>query len=130
MSPKQIRLLVLMCLIPPPVFGQADVEPSVGVMNGLSRCFTLTLDSLKLNRNMTVGRFEIERQQSTAHCGCKSKVVEYTVDGIDDNYTSEGLIRAEFVDMKRDRLNLLIDPDTRRTHYRRYRIYIDCQPPR
>ncbi|XOZ34606.1 DUF2195 family protein [Halomonadaceae bacterium KBTZ08] len=103
---------------------------SVVVNNSIDSCLGVSIEELRDVGTVTLADADLERVQSTAACGCKSRLVHYTVDGFGDGFEHESIAQGQLSDGASRSFTFVINPDNAVDGYTQYRLHTGCMPPR
>lgn len=103
---------------------------SVAVENSIGNCLGVSIQELRDVGTVTLADANLESLQSTAACGCKSKLVHYTVDGLGDGVEHKSIAQGQLSDVESRSFTFVINPDNTIDSYTRYQLHTGCMPPR
>lgn len=129
-APKILKATLAFCGLTLATACSAEGAESVAVENSIDSCLGVSIQELRDVGNVTLADANLESLQSTAACGCKSKLVHYTVDGLGDGFEHESIAQGQLSDGESRSFTFVINPDNTIDSYTRYQLQTGCMPPR
>ncbi len=130
-----ISLAILTCLVGAACFAQSEkpgtdpADNSVKITNNLDACVKITPKQMREINGLIWLDTEWQPKSSTGNCGCKSALMNYSVNLSNRNKTGKKIIEAVISSLEKKEYSFLVNADASIKYNGTYEIVINCQNP-